>query len=216
MAQNTGFELRTFIFIDQLQPQLAQFVAKDNRAYDPKEYDAAIMLELAPAMEIHRMIDLALKATAVRLGSVVTERVYGTMMIQNVDQGEVVEAGEAVLRAAGLSPYDRSKVEIVTNMTIRGIEQDHAIYFTSTSYGNMIVAGESVLILEVRPAAYLMLAANEALKSARVRLTTIRPYGATGRLVLSGPESEIDTAAEAALQSLKALNDEVDAHHGGK
>jgi len=216
MAQNTGFELRTFIFIDQLQPQLAQFVAKDNRAYDPKEYDAAIMLELAPAMEIHRMIDLALKATAVRLGSVVTERVYGTMMIQNVDQGEVVEAGEAVLRADGLSPYDRSKVEIVTNMTIRGIEQDHAIYFTSTSYGNMIVAGESVLILEVRPAAYLMLAANEALKSARVRLTTIRPYGATGRLVLSGPESEIDTAAEAALQSLKALNDEVDAHHGGK
>ena len=43
----SGFELRTYIFIDQLQPQLAQFIAKDNRVYDPKEYDAAIMLELA-------------------------------------------------------------------------------------------------------------------------------------------------------------------------
>ncbi len=53
MAEKNAFELRTFIFIDQLQPQLAQFVAKDNRVYDPKEYDAAILLELAPAMEIH-------------------------------------------------------------------------------------------------------------------------------------------------------------------
>lgn len=216
MAEKNAFELRTFIFIDQLQPQLAQFVAKDNRVYDPKEYDAAILLELAPAMEIHRMIDLALKATRVRLGSVVTERVYGTMQIQHEDQGEVIEAGEAVLRAAGKHKYDRSKVEIVTNMIIRGIQQDHAIYFTGTSAGNMILAGDSVLILEVTPAAYLMLAANEALKAARVRLTTVNPFGATGRLVLCGPESEIDTAAAAALQSLKAVNDEVAAHKAGK
>jgi ethanolamine utilization microcompartment shell protein EutS len=217
MAGEKGaFELRTFIFIDQLQPQLAQFVAKDNRVYDPKEYDAAILLELAPAMEIHRMIDLALKATRVRLGSVVTERVYGTMQIQHEDQGEVIEAGEAVLRAAGKTKFDRAKVEIVTNMIIRGIQQDHAIYFTGTSAGNMVLAGDSVLILEVTPAAYLMLAANEALKAARVRLTTVNPFGATGRLVLCGPESEIDTAAQAALQALKQVNDEVDAHKAKK
>ena len=102
MSNKSGFDLRTFIFIDQMQPQLAQFIAKDNRVYDPKEYDAAIMLELAPAMEIHRMIDLALKATNVRLGSVVTERVFGLMQIQHEDQGEVIEAGEAVLRQTGL------------------------------------------------------------------------------------------------------------------
>lgn len=211
-----GFELRTFIFIDQLQPQLAQFIAKDNRVYDPKEYDAAILLELAPAMEIHRMIDLALKATRVRLGSVVTERVYGTMQIQHEDQGEVIEAGEAVLRAAGKTKYDRSKVELVTNMTIRGIQQDHAIYFTGTSAGNMVLAGDSVLILECAPAAYMMIAANEALKAANVRLTTVNPFGATGRLVLCGPESEIDTAAAAATSCLNALNAEVDAYKAGK
>ena len=62
-----GFELRTLTFIDGLQPQLAQFIAKDNRGYDPDEYDAALFIEIAPAMEIHHMIDLALKATSCRL-----------------------------------------------------------------------------------------------------------------------------------------------------
>ncbi len=205
-----GFELRTYIFIDQLQPQLAQFIAKDNRVYDPKEYDAAIMLELAPAMEIHRMIDLALKSTRVRLGSVVTERVYGLMQIQHEDQGEVRAAGEAVLAQAGLKATDRSKLEIVTNMVIRGIEQDHAIFFTGTSKGNMVLADDSVFILEVAPAAYLTIAANEALKAARVQLNSIRPFGATGRLVMNGPESEIDSAAEAAISILKSLNAELE------
>ena len=208
--KQSGFELRTYIFIDQLQPQLAQFIAKDNRVYDPKEYDAAIMLELAPAMEIHRMIDLALKSTKVRLGSVVTERVYGLMQIQHEDQGEVRAAGEAVLAQTGLKPTDRAKLEVVTNMVIRGIEQDHAIFFTGTSKGNMVLADDSVFILEVAPAAYLTIAANEALKAARVQLNSIRPFGATGRLVMNGPESEIDSAAEAALSILKSLNDELE------
>ena len=67
---NQEFELRTLTFIDSLQPQLAQYIAKDNRVYDPSEFDAALMIEIAPAMEIHSMIDIALKNTGVRLGSV--------------------------------------------------------------------------------------------------------------------------------------------------
>ncbi|MBS1957940.1 MAG: BMC domain-containing protein [Bdellovibrionales bacterium] len=201
------FELRTLTFIDSLQPQLAQFIAKDNRAYDPSEYDSALMLEIAPAMEIHRMIDMALKATKVRLGSVVTERQFGLMQVQHADQGEVKAAGQAVLKETGLNENDRAKVEILTNKIIRGIEQDHAIYFTSTSYGNMVIAGESVLIMETTPAAYLAIACNEALKAANVKLIQITPYGASGRLIMSGSESEIDSAAQAALKVLEKLND---------
>ncbi len=207
---DSQFQLRTYIFIDQMQPQLAQFIAKDNRVYDPNEYDAAIMLELAPAMEIHRMIDQALKSTSVRLGSVVTERRYGLMQIQHPDQGEVLAAGASVLEQTGLTPTDRARLELHTNMVIRGIEQDHAIYFTGTSKGNMVLANESVFILEVSPAAYLTIACNEALKAANIKLITIRPFGATGRLVMSGPESEIDSGVEAALSVLKSLNDELD------
>jgi len=200
------FELRTYTFIDSLQPQLAQFIAKDNRVYDPAEYDAALLLEIAPAMEIHTMIDLALKATSVRLGSVVTERVYGLMEVHHADQGEVQQAGKAVLDAAGLTEGDRVAVQLLTNKIIRGVEQDHAISFTGTSKGDMVVAGESVLIMETSPAAYMCLVCNEALKAAHVKLNTVRPFGATGRLVITGSESEVDSAAEAALNAIETIN----------
>ncbi len=203
----TGFEMRTLTFIDCLQPQLAQFIAKDNRVYDPAEEDAALFIEIAPAMEIHRMIDMALKATSVRLGSVVTERVFGLMQVQHPDQGEVKEAARAVLSETGLNENDRAEVKILTNKIIRSVEQDHAIYFTGTSKGNMIVAGESVLIMETTPAAYLAIACNEALKAANVKLIQIKPFGASGRLTMSGPESEIDSAAEAAEKILATLNE---------
>jgi hypothetical protein len=201
-----SFELRTYTFIDSLQPQLAQYIAKDNRVYDPSEYDAALMLEIAPAMEIHTMIDLVLKRTKVRLGSVVTERVYGLMQVHHADQGEVREAGEVVLEEAGLTEGDRSAVKLVTNKTIRAVEQDHAISFTGMGKGNMIVAGESVLIMETSPAAYLTLVCNEALKTANIRLNMVRPFGATGRLIMSGPEAEIDYAAEAAVKTINNIN----------
>lgn len=203
-----NFELRTYIFIDSLQPQLAQYIAKDNRVYDPAEYDAALFLELAPAMEIHRMIDLVLKRTQVRLGSLVTERHFGLMQIHHADQGEVLEAGNMVFSQTGLGIQHRAEVKLLANHIIRGVEQDHAISFTGTSKGNMVVAGESMLIMETTPAAYLAIACNEALKAASVKLNTVRPWGATGRLILSGPESEIDSAAEAAVAILQKLNDE--------
>ena len=207
MAQGKNFELRTLIFIDSLQPQLAQFIAKDNRVYDPSEYDAALFLEIAPAMEIHTLTDMALKNTKVRLGTLVTERQFGLMQVHHADQGEVTEAGRAILRETGLSEHQRAKVEILTNKIIRGVEQDHAIMFTGTARGNMVLAGESVLILESSPAAYISVACNEALKASRAKLVDCRPYGATGRLIMSGPEAEIDVAAEAATKILNILNE---------
>jgi len=203
----SGFELRTLTFIDSLQPQLAQYIAKDNRVYDPKEYDSALMIEIAPAMEIHTMIDIALKATAVRLTSVVTERQFGLMLAHHSDPGEIKAAGKAILRETALDENDRAAVEILTQKTIRGIEQDHAIMFTGTAKGNMVIAGESVFILEITPAAYLMVACNEALKAANVKLIDIKPFGASGRLILSGSESEIDSAALAAGKILQHLNE---------
>lgn len=201
------FELRTLTFIDSLQPQLAQYIAKDNRVYDPSEYDAALLIEIAPAMEIHTMIDIALKATRSRLGSVVTERVFGLMMVHHPDQGEVKEAGNAVLKQSHLDENQRADVKILTQKVIRSVEQDHAIMFTGLAKGNMVLAGDSVFILEATPAAYLMIACNEALKAADVKLIDLKPFGATGRLIMSGAESQIDSSAEAASKILEQLND---------
>lgn len=206
MAETTGFQLRAYVFIDSLQQQLAQYMAKTNRVYDPREYDAALFVEIAPAMEIHAKIDQALKATRVHLGAMITERVFGMMQVHHHDQGEVLAAGEAVLSASGLKITDRAKCKILQNKIIRSIEQDHAIAFTGNSSGNMVVAGDSVLIMEAEPAAYLSIACNEALKAANVKLIDVIVWGATGRLIMAGPEAEIDYAAAAATAALENLN----------
>ena len=205
MASN-DFQLRAYVFLDSLQPQLAQYMAKTNKVYDPKEYDSTLFVEIAPAMEIHVKIDQALKATNVRLGSMVTERVFGMMQVHHSDQGEVRAAGQAVLDASNLKESDRASCEILQNKIIRSVEQDHAISFTGLAWGNMVLAGDSVFIMEARPAAYLSIACNEALKAADVKLIDIRVFGATGRLIMAGTESEIDSAAEAATAALEQLN----------
>ncbi|MEE2828863.1 MAG: hypothetical protein VX498_06725 [Myxococcota bacterium] len=201
-----NFQLRAYVFLDSLQPQLAQYMAKTNKVYDPKEYDAALFVEIAPAMEIHVKIDQALKATKVRLGSMVTERVFGMMQVHHADQGEVQAAGAAVLDASGLKETDRAICEVLQNKIIRSVEQDHAISFTGLAWGQMVLAGDSVLIMEAQPAAYLSIACNEALKAANIKLIDIRVFGATGRLIMAGSESEIDSGAAAATQVLAELN----------
>ena len=187
------FQLRAYVFLDSLQPQLAQYMAKTNKVYDPREYDAALFVEIAPAMEIHVKIDQALKATKVSLGSMVTERVFGMMQVHHADQGEVRAAGQAVLDASGLKESDRAPCEILQNKIIRSVEQDHAIAFTGLAWGQMALAGDSILIMEAKPAAYLSIACNEALKAADIKLIDIRVFGATGRLIMAGNESEIDS-----------------------
>jgi len=207
MASSTGFQLRAFVFLDSLQPQLAQYMAKTNKVYDPREYDAALFLEIAPAMEIHAKIDQALKATKVRLGSMVTERVFGMMQVHHENQGEVRAAGQAVLDASNLSVTDRAKCNVLQNKILRAVEQDHAIAFTGLAWGMMVLAGDSVLIMEAEPAAYLSIACNEALKAAEVNLIDIRVFGATGRLIMAGSEAQIDVAAAAASAALEQAND---------
>ncbi len=198
-----SFELRTYSFIDSMQPQLAQYIAKDNRVFDPSEYDAALFLEIHPAMEIHRMIDLALKATAVRLGVVITERHFGQLEVHHADQGEVRAAGQAILEATGLTVADRAECQPRTDMILRGVEQDHGIAFTGLAQGNMVIAGDSVLIMECEPAAYMAYVCNQALKAADVRLNLVTTWGATGRLIIAGAEAEIDVAAAAARDAIK-------------
>ncbi|RME91490.1 MAG: hypothetical protein D6767_05110 [Candidatus Hydrogenedentota bacterium] len=188
-----------------MQPQLAQYIAKDNKVFDPSEYDSCLFLEIHPAMEIHRMVDLALKATRVRLGVIITERRFGQLEVHHPDQGEVREAGRAILEATGLKEDDRVRCKLTTNMVLRSIERDHGIAFTGLGKGNMIVAGDSVLIMECEPAAYMAYITNEALKAANVKLNLVTTWGATGRMILGGTEAEIDAAAEAARAAAKEV-----------
>jgi hypothetical protein len=128
------------------------------------------------------------------------------MQVHHEDQGEVRAAGDAVLTASGLKETDRARCAILQNKILRSVEQDHAISFTGLAWGNMVLAGDSVLIMEAEPAAYLSIACNEALKAADVKLIDLRVFGATGRLIMAGSEAQIDYGAAAATASLENLN----------
>jgi ethanolamine utilization microcompartment shell protein EutL len=72
-------------------------------------------------------------------------------------------------------------------------------------FGDMLLGGESLYILEVEPAGYVAFAANEALKAARVKLIDASLFGAFGRLYLSGPEAQIDAARDASQRAIGAI-----------
>jgi ethanolamine utilization microcompartment shell protein EutL len=70
----------------------------------------------------------------------------------------------------------------------------------------MLVAGQTMLVLEVAPAAYINLAANEAEKAAPVNLMHITSVGRFGRLWMAGREADILAAREAATQAIESLS----------
>jgi ethanolamine utilization microcompartment shell protein EutL len=201
----SAITLRTYVFLDSLQPQLAAHICTTCRGYFPVPYVASLFVEIAPGMGIHGIIDTALKTTRVQPATLVVERAYGMLEVHSDDKGEVRSAGDAILEHIGVKEEDRIKPRIVSNTVIRAIEPMHAMILDKIRFGSMIEPGQSLFILECEPAAYAALAANEAEKAADVKLVDVTPYGAFGRLYMAGTESEIDSAAEAAVAALKAV-----------
>ena len=197
--------LKTFSFIDALQPQLATYVGTTARGFLPIPGDAALYVEIAPGIAINTVTDVALKSTKVRPAMQIVERAFGLLEVHHHDQGEVRQAGQAILETLELKETERQKPKIVSNQVIRHVEPDHAIIVNSNRWGNMLLPGQSLFILETEPAGYITFAANEAEKAARVSLVEVRPFGAFGRLWMSGTESEIDSAREAAIKALENI-----------
>ncbi len=197
--------LRTYTFLDALQPQLASFIGKTARGFLPVPGQASLWVEIAPGIAINRVTDAALKATKVQPAVQVVERAYGLLEVHDFDQGEVLSAGDEILRQLELNKEDRLKPHVATNQIIRSVEAYQTQIINRNSAGMMVLPGDSLFILETAPAGYVTLAANEAEKAARVFLNNIRPYGAFGRLYMSGPEAEIDAAAEAATAAISSV-----------
>src|SRR5262249_40761938 len=198
--------LRTYTFLDALQPQLASFMGKTARGFLPLPGMASLFVEIAPGIAINRVTDIALKATKVVPAIQVVERAYGLLGVHEVSKGEVRSAGRAILEHLAVREEDRLRPKVVTNQTIRAIEPYQAQLINRNSQGMMILPGESLFILETDPAGYVAFAANEAEKAARVFLVQIQPYGAFGRLWMSGPEAEIDAAAQAAIATIEGIS----------
>lgn len=197
--------LRTYVFLDSLQPQLAAFIGTTARGFLPVPGDASLFLETAPGLIINRITDVALKATQATPAIMVVERAFGLLEIHHHDKGQVLLGGEAVLAHLGIHETDRVKPRAVSDQVIRAVEPYHAQVINKMRYGDMLLAGESLFIFECEPAGYVAFAANEALKAARVKLVDASLFGAYGRLYLSGPEAQIDAARDAAIRAVQGL-----------
>ncbi len=198
-------QLRTFIHLDVLQPQLAGFFQTVASGFQPLAGQAALLVEVAPGISVNSLTDAALKHTRVFPGMQIVERAYGLVEMHHFDQGDVRAAGEAILRRAELTEADRMAPEIISREIIHGIDGHQAMLVNRMRHGQLLLEGETLYVLEVAPAGYAALAANEAEKAANINLLEVVTFGQFGRLYLGGSEEEVAQAAAAAERALRAV-----------
>jgi len=201
-----GIELRAFCFLDNLQPQYAAFLGTVAQGFLPLPGDASLYIEVAPGIEINRLTDIALKSTQVKPGMQIIERYFGLLEIHSPSQAEVRAAGAAILQEIGVEENARIKPRILSSQIIRNIDDHQAQLINRTRHGHMILGGQSLYVLEMEPAAYAPLAANEAEKSAAINVLEVRSFGSMGRVYLGGEERDIDVGWQAAVAAIEGLD----------
>lgn len=200
------FQLRSYVFLDRMQPQAAAHVAATCQGDVPVAGMAELFIEVAPGNEIFRCADVALKAADVRPAMQVVEREFGLLEIHSREQAEVLAAGGAVLEHLKLGERDRTKPKVASVQFVSNVNSYQAQLINKWRKGNLLIPGSSLFVLEVVPAAYVTLAANEAEKGADISLIEVRAVGRFGRLFVSGTESDVRAAAEAATRALSAVD----------
>lgn len=184
-------DLRTYIFLDSLQLQMASYLSTVSRGYLPVGGQTCCIIEIAPGIEINALTDVALKATNVTPGMQIVERAFGMLEVHSDSQGDARMAGEAVLKAIDQTEDQRMKPRILTSQLIKNVEDHHAQLINRTRHGSMLLRGDTLFILEVEPAGYAYYAANEAEKSARINIIEVLGFGKFGRVYIGGDESEV-------------------------
>ncbi len=199
-------ELRTYVFLDNLQPQHAAYLGTVARGFLPLPGDASLWIEISPGIEINRITDIALKATRVRPGMQVVERLFGLLEVHHEVQAEVRAAGAAILDALGVVESDRIKPVVVSSQIIRHVDAHQVQLVNRMRYGHMLLAGQTLYVLEVEPAGYAALAANEAEKAAHINILDVRAFGSFGRVYLGGEERDIMAGYGAAVSAIEGVS----------
>jgi hypothetical protein len=198
-------DLRSYVFLDSLQPQYAAFLGTIAQGFLPLAGDASLYVEISPGIEINRLTDIALKSTKVRPGMQIVERYYGLLEVHSEDQAETRAAGAAILDELELGEADRRKPTILSSQVIRRLDDHQVQLINRMRHGHMIIPGQTMYVMEVEPAAYAALAANEAEKAAEINILEVRAFGSMGRVYLGGEEKDIDVGWRAAVDAIEAV-----------
>ena len=199
-------DLRSYVLLDNLQPQHAAFIGTIASGFLPLAGMTSLYVEISPGIEINRITDIALKSTNVTPGMQIVERLYGLLEIHSFSQADVRQAGIAILEALDLKESDRWKPKIFSSQIIRNIDDHQTQLINRMRHGNMIVPGETMYVMEVQPAAYAALAANEAEKAAHINILEVRAFGSFGRVYLGGSEKDIDVGWRAASAAIEGVS----------
>jgi hypothetical protein len=198
-------DLRTYAFLDNLQPQHAAYLGTVARGFLPLPGDTSLWVEISPGIEINRITDIALKSTRVRPGMQVVERLFGLLEVHHEVQAEVRAAGAAILDALGVQESERLKPRVVSSQIIRHVDAHQVQLVNRMRYGHMLLAGQTLYVLEVEPAGYAALAANEAEKAANINILDVRAFGSFGRVYLGGEERDIMAGYGAAVAAIESI-----------
>lgn len=198
-------QLRVYCYLDRTQPQYAAFVGTVTQGDLIVEGMASLYIEAAPGNEVFRLVDIAVKATEARPGAQIVEREFGMFEIHSHSQEAVLEAGAVVLRRLDLEETGRVKPRVASVQLITNVDPYQAQLLNRFRRGSMLVSGETLLVLEVAPAAYINIAANEAEKRANIKLIHVSSVGRFGRMWMSGTEAEMMTAQTAAIAAIESV-----------
>ncbi|MGF1536414.1 MAG: hypothetical protein ACFB4J_08030 [Elainellaceae cyanobacterium] len=198
-----GVDLRSYVYIDNLQPQHAAYLGTEAQGFLPLPGDSSLWVEISPGIEVNRLMDVALKSASVRPAVLMIERLYGLLEVHSSRQSDTKAAGRAMLEVLGAKASDCLKPQVVSSQIIRNIDAHHTQLINRARRGNMIVAGQTLYVLEVQPAAWAALAANEAEKAALINILRISAVGSFGRLYLGGEEQDILAASRACLAAME-------------
>ena len=207
-----GVELRSYVYLENLQPQHAAYMGAVAQGILPLPGDTSLWIEISPGIEINRITDVALKSASVRPGVQMVERLHGLLEVHSNSQGETRTAGQAILAALGVKRDEGLKPRVVSSQIIRNVDAYQAQLINRTRRGQMLLAGQTLYVLEVEPAAFAALAANEAEKAASINILAVNAVGSFGRLYLGGQEQDILAGADGALAAIENVTGRVNSH----
>jgi ethanolamine utilization microcompartment shell protein EutS len=199
-------DLRTYIFLDSLQYQMASLMATTSRGYYPVALQACMIIEISPGIEINRFTDIALKATNVTPGIQFVERLFGLLEVHSDSQADARQAGAAILKELGRSEEERMKPRVLTSQLIKNISDHHAQLINKVRYGNMVLRGDTLYVLEIEPSGYAYFAANEAEKASHINIINVQGVGRFGRVYIAGEEAEVLVSKDIVESRLLALS----------
>jgi len=195
-------EVRAYVYLDQIQPQFGAYVGTVTSGDLVMQGMAALYIEITPGNDVFRLIDIALKNSDIRLGAQIVEREFGLIEVHSYDQSAVRMAGDVMLVHLGLAPEEAHRPEVTSIERITNVHAYQAQLLNRTRSGSMVIPGDTLLVVECHPAAYINLAANEAEKAADITLVNSASVGRYGRLWITGRESDVEAAEAAAIAAL--------------